>query len=606
MRSANIASSPLPDGAAPANWLRHSGRIALLGWLICCVVLLARGWPMTQVNFFDPDDALRLEEVRDWIAGQSWFDVTQYRVNPPDGAPMHWSRIVDLPIAAMILIARPLFGPVTAELLATLIVPLLLLGGLTFATYIGNKWIGGRPAALLGTAMLLTTPSILVQFPPYRIDHHGWQIMLSAFALCGLFDPRARRGGIVMGGALATWLAISSEGLPYVAFFLGAAGILHLRSANDTARMVWAAAILGAAGLTLAVATRGLVSLHAVQCDALTVPYLFPLVALAIAMPIADRLVGHGDWRRRLIVGGVGAGAAIVTLLLVGGPCLSGDPFQTLGPLAYRVWYMAIMEGRPVWEQEPFRMGVIIVPPIGGLVATLIAAYAHRTDAQALTRWLIMALLLAGATLVAVMVMRALSVAHLLAIPGLSWLVLTLVAKIQASSRSAVRIFGTVSIAVLTPFGLSAVWVGVATLFESPADAAPKKELTCSPGMLMRDVRVLPPSLLFAPLDIGPTILVRTPHRIVATGHHRNASGITTVIRAYTARPDAARAIIAGVDRGKGADYLLTCDDLNEYRSYIKIAPNGLAAMLAKGRTPDWLEPLQANAPLHIYRIRRD
>jgi hypothetical protein len=599
--------SPRPETGSTVHWLRHPERIAFVAWFICCVALIARnGWPLIHVNFFDPDDALRLQQVRDWLAGQSWFDVTQYRASPPQGAPMHWSRIVDLPIGVLILLARPLIGPAAAEILATVTVPLLLLGGLTAATYvIGERVVGGRYAALLGTIMLLTTPSILVQFPPFRIDHHGWQILLGAVATCGLFDPQPRRGGLVLGTALAAWLAISSEALPYIPLFLGGTGALHLLSARDTDRLVNAAAAIGVAGLILSIATRGLVPLQAVQCDALTVPYLYPLIALAIATPAASAIMGNGDWLRRLIVGAVGAGAAITTLALVGGPCLSGDPFQTLGPLAYRVWYMAIMEGRPVWEQDLSLMGIILLPPLGGMAATVAAAYASRHDSEQFRRWLLLAWLLAGATLIAAMVMRALSIAHWLAIPGMTWLVMTLFAKVQTLPSAVQRVPGSASLALLTPFGLSALWVALAIPFESPAEVANQKALKCKPSMMMGQVRALPPSLLFAPLDIGPTILVRTDQRIVATGHHRNAAGITTVIRGFTERPEAARAIIAGVNDGKGADYLLTCSDLNEYRAYIKIAPHGLAAQLSRGRVPAWLTPLPGKGPLRIYRVNR-
>ena len=48
----------------------------------------------------------------DFLAGQSWFDVTQYRSNPPIGAPMHWSRLVDVPIAGLILLLAPFVGKV--------------------------------------------------------------------------------------------------------------------------------------------------------------------------------------------------------------------------------------------------------------------------------------------------------------------------------------------------------------------------------------------------------------------------------------------------------------------------------------------------------------
>jgi hypothetical protein len=83
-------------------------------WLVFAIWLLVGAWwifkaipTIQEWTFPDPDDAMRLIQVRDWLAGQSWFDVTQYRLNPPAGGPMHWSRLVDLPIAAVILIARP-------------------------------------------------------------------------------------------------------------------------------------------------------------------------------------------------------------------------------------------------------------------------------------------------------------------------------------------------------------------------------------------------------------------------------------------------------------------------------------------------------------------
>ena len=53
------------------------------------------------------DDAMRLVEVRDLIGGQGWFDLFQYRMDPPGGRSMHWSRLIDAPFAALILLLRP-------------------------------------------------------------------------------------------------------------------------------------------------------------------------------------------------------------------------------------------------------------------------------------------------------------------------------------------------------------------------------------------------------------------------------------------------------------------------------------------------------------------
>ena len=101
---------------------------AVLVWLVLCVILFtATRTAIATMRFADPDDALRLLEVRDLLGGQNWFDVHQYRVAAPEGVPMHWSRLVDIPVAGLILLLRPLLGAAGAETVALVAVPLLTL-----------------------------------------------------------------------------------------------------------------------------------------------------------------------------------------------------------------------------------------------------------------------------------------------------------------------------------------------------------------------------------------------------------------------------------------------------------------------------------------------
>ncbi len=80
--------------------------------------------------FFDTDDAMRAVQLRDLLAGQSWFDMTAYRLDPPQGVFSHWSRIVDAPLAGLELLLRLFLSPPSAELGARLLFPLLLLAAL--------------------------------------------------------------------------------------------------------------------------------------------------------------------------------------------------------------------------------------------------------------------------------------------------------------------------------------------------------------------------------------------------------------------------------------------------------------------------------------------
>lgn len=593
-----MASSRAPD-------LRRAPLWALLAWLACCATMLwlyRGGFP--TLAFRDPDDAMRLVQIRDWIGGQGFYDVSQHRVNPPTGGPMHWSRIVDMPIAALILLLRPMIGVANAEIMACAMTPLLLLGGLGAALFVAARRVAGSGAgpgtgagiALLSVMLLLTTPTILIQFTPLRIDHHGWQILMAAVALCGLLDPRPARGGIVAGLALAVWLQISSEGLPYVALFTAIMAIRQWMAQAQGPRFIAFVGVLGGMALTLLILLRGPQAVMDGRCDALSFVYIWPLVVLAVVTGGAAHLIGGATAGRRLLVAAVSGGAALATFLLTGGPCLSGDPFAALGPVAYKLWYLQVMEGRPIWEQSLALRGVILLPPLLGLSASLIAA--RQAHGEARMRWLALVLLLAGAILVAVMVMRAQSVAHVFALPGIAWLMARLFARAQASRTALVRVMGSAALMLLTPTGLCAAWVAVTARAEPDRVAG----ADCRAAHVLAPLRTLAPATLFAPLDMGPDILVQTSHDVVGTAHHRNAKGITAVIEGFVDTPDKARAVIGRT----AASYVVTCDGLTEYRLYGEQNRGGLAAMMAKRSVPAWLEPLSTKGPLRLYRIRRE
>src|SRR5687768_738104 len=101
-------------------------------WLVVLVWLGFAAWfafsKWNDIRFFnlaDTDDNLRIMQVRALLGGQDWYDLRQHRFNPPLGADIHWSRLVDLPLAALILILRPIVGGGVAERAAVAIAPLL-------------------------------------------------------------------------------------------------------------------------------------------------------------------------------------------------------------------------------------------------------------------------------------------------------------------------------------------------------------------------------------------------------------------------------------------------------------------------------------------------
>src|SRR5205823_2723047 len=197
------------EARAFALFERHWKWIALLVWLGFVLGHVYSEWNNIRwFNLSDTDDNMRMMQVRALLHGQGWFDLRQYRLNPPFGGNIHWSRLVDLPIAGLILALRPLLGGATAERWAVAIAPmlpyLLLLCSLALAA---RRLIDPRayPIAFVALSFAASTNGM---FMPERIDHHGWQLALLGLGLAGIADPKRVRGGLTLGISSALSLAI--------------------------------------------------------------------------------------------------------------------------------------------------------------------------------------------------------------------------------------------------------------------------------------------------------------------------------------------------------------------------------------------------------------
>src|SRR5436853_507398 len=181
-----------------------------------------------QIRWFglgDTDDNMRMMQVRALLHGQGWYDLRNYRMNPPFGANIHWSRLVDLPIAGLILSLRPFLGGAAAERWAVAIAPMIPFLLLLFSLALTARRLLGPTAYLLAFVALFFAGSNNGMFAPERIDHHGWQLALLALAISSIADPDRIRGGILLGLSTALSLAIGLEMIIYLAL-AGAAAVL--------------------------------------------------------------------------------------------------------------------------------------------------------------------------------------------------------------------------------------------------------------------------------------------------------------------------------------------------------------------------------------------
>lgn len=589
----------VPERRRPPFGPQLLPRVALAWLAIAVLLLLTNLTGIAERRFPDPDDTLRLIQVRDLIAGQGWFDLHQHRIDAlHGGVPMHWSRLVDVPLALVILLLRPLLGQPLAEMVALIGVPLLTLGcALLLAGRIAWRIFDEEIVGLACLAMALSVP-VVSQLRPLRIDHHGWQIVLALVAVNGLMARSPRLGGWVVGLAISAWLAISIEGMPLAAAIAGIAALRWLRGMQERQWLVCLMHGLAAGSTALFLLTRGLGDL-AGHCDAISPVHLamFGWGALVVTLiqPICPIAWSLGAFA-------LAAGGALAILAMTAPQC-AGGAFVELDPVVRRFWYDGVAEGLPIWRQPLAEALQIVVPPIFAIIASVKLAVMSRDWLR--TWWIDYTILLGAALAIAVLVSRAGAVAGALSAVPLGWQIsswLRAARRQDHAGRKTLTLAG-VALALLPAMPLTLYGL----IAPAPAGAAPgmgtSRVSDCHLDQAAQVLARLPKSELLVPLDIGPALLLDTPHGVTATGHHRAGPAMREVIDAFTGSPQTARTIV----ERRGIAYVALCPDLNEPAVYYRAAPQGLAARLRDDQAPDWLEPvvMPAGVGFKIWRVRR-
>lgn len=587
------------SSARPVADMKRQFWLVVGFWL---VVAAAKIWfaraSIADWIFPDPDDAMRLMQVRDWLAGQSWFDVTQYRLNLPTGAPMHWSRMVDLPIAAVILLTRPILGQHGAETAALIAVPMLtLLIAMLLVHRIARRLIDG-PAAMLAVIATPFSLGAVTQMQVLRIDHHGWQIVLALAAVLAVLDKRARRSAVGGGAAMALWLTISIEGLPF-AVAIGAWFALDwLRNPNATARLKDYVASLAVLSVLLFVLTHAPASWSSYPHDAINGAHLAAFVVAALGCQVAVRQKFR-DPRLRIGVLAL-IGIAAIGAMFAFDPHALQAPFAALDPVVKNLWYDAVQEGQPVWKLSFGEAGAALAQPLVGLGGALLAIWKTSPDRR--SAWITYLWLLAAATIASICVVREATMASMLSLPGTAFLCEFALLRARKLSVMPTRALATAgALCIMGP--AYALPPSVAPAKPDSIESSKAAE-TCVRRSEIEKLRALPTSRLAVPMDITPAILASTPHSAIASGHHRNVAGIRDVILLFVRPPAQGRAILAR----RRIDYLVFCPRTPESLWWASQGHDGLSAMLNAGRAPDWLEPVHIAGlnSLRVWRVRKD
>ena len=575
--------------------------LIVLFWLILAAYFIWQRWK--GINAFglgDTDDNMRMMQVRAWLSGQDWFDLRQYRLNPPGGANIHWSRLVDLPIAGLIVTLRPLLGGVMAEKVAVTIAPLLPLLLLLFSLSLVVRRLVHPLAYVAIFAAIFFANSNNNMFMPLRIDHHGWQLAFLALGLAGIADPIRVRGGLVLGLASALSLVIGLEMLIYLAL-AGAAMVLFWVADREEQGRLSAYAVTLAAGTGLGFLIFASYANRAPVCDALSPVWLSDALLGGALMFVLARW-SPADWRARLALAAV-AGAIVAGFHALAWPhCL--QRLEGVSPEVEQLWLSHVREARPIFKYDWRTALNVVALPLTGLVGWAALAWSKRRDPDALRR----VLAISAPALTAVLLLgwqtRTGPAAQMMGIAGAAALVgllVPLVLKIRNwGIQLAILLLVLVAgLGALTPMALKFVPAEKPT---ARGKAIGRANALCNFLPSFRPVAKQPKGLVFTFVDIGPRLITVTQHNAVAGPYHRNGEQIADIMKAFRGDETQAHAIIADKYH---ADYLLTCPNNSTTTIFAAEAPKGFYMMLAKGEEMAWLTPIRlpANSPFRMWKV---
>ena len=574
--------------------------VVLLVWLGFCAWFIFDKY--SQIRFFglgDTDDNMRIMQVRALLHGQGWYDLRQHRLNPPIGANIHWSRLVDLPIAGLILGLRPLLGGPGAERWAVAIAPMLPYLLLLFSLALTARRLLAGTAYPLAFIALFFAVSTNGMFQPERIDHHGWQLALLSLGISAIADPRRVRGGLTLGISTALSLAIGLEMLIYLAL-AGVAVVLFWVDDRDERERLGAYAVSLSAGTALAFLIFASNDNWYAVCDALSPVWLSDAL-LGGALLFVLAWGSPEDWRRRLMAA-VSAGIVVASFHALAWPhCL--QRLEGVSPEVERLWLSHVKEARPVYRHG-WRIATLIVAlPITGAIGWGLTIWWRRNDRQLLRRVIGAAVPGLVASILLLWQTRTGPAAQMMAVVGCAAFIWFLLPSVWTSKSSLVRVLGATLVFVV---GAGAAVPSVVRLIPEAKTSARdwqigKANWFCGSLRGLGPIALQPKGVVFTFVDLGPRLITVTHHDSIAGPYHRNGEQIADVMNFWRGSADEAHALAAKYR----ANYVLSCPNSSTTTIFQAEAPNGFYVQLQNGKVPTWLTPvtLPKDSPFRMWKV---
>ncbi|SFR52151.1 hypothetical protein SAMN04488005_2513 [Yoonia tamlensis] len=577
---------------------------AFLLVLLACAALvigkaIAAGIPLREeFGTKGNDDIMRLISVRDWLAGQAWFDVRQYRLVPPEGVSLHWSRYIDAGIAAILVPMGWFFSPETAEQITVTVWPTLIMLITLLAFGFGTRRIFGVGAgcvAMLCAVLWPLTGSLHANAG--NLDHHNIQLlMMIIMAFAVVWPSRPIAGGVVGGFAGAFSLAVGLESL----VFIVAVGLVVLVRAavtpdDHSRRMLVAFCLaLGGGSVVLWLGQTGPAMRMELMCDQLGLPTL-GLVAIAMAASfLAIAVARHGAHPLRSL-----AAAAVVTLggLVLAWPmlghCLAG-PYAQIPPELQHLISTQITEAKPglVYAQSmPETALAFVIPIFVTLVFGSILWAQMRHEPRGKRLGLLLLLCWIGVPMM-LLQMRTIIIAASVA-PVIAGVVIAYFAQRYLALRNLSD--GLLGLVVaLCVFSPTSIVLALTPILPQHATQPATTQADCDTRSSLDALNAVPPVVMLTHINFGPALLWGTHHATISAPYHRSAEAFMNGIVPFAMDGPDMKAYV----QATSATHLLLC------RGYSY--KGAFARGLATGDSVDWLRPVAlSNDEQMLFEIQR-
>ena len=553
--------------------------------------------------FADTDDAMRMVMVRDFLGGQGWYDLTAHRLNTPFGAELHWSRLIDLPLALLVMAFTPLLGADQALVAAGYVWPMLLLALLLWLSALLARRLVGPEGVLPALVLPVLSPAITAEFTPGRVDHHNVVILLTlALVWAGIETIRRPRFAVLGGLFAATALAIATESLPTIAAGILVMGLLWVFDPAQARTM-----------RNFGVAFAGGTAMHLVifrlpsrwlepACDVLSPVYVAVALAVAAVFTLASLLPPpRASWQRLILLGGL-AGVGMGAVAWLYPQCLEG-PYGELDPWLQANWITSIVEARPWFITITELPAYAVAVGVPALLATTVVVWRLWTVPERRAEWGALLVFLVCTALVMLVQVRGARLAIMPAMPAAAWFIVAARQRYLARPRL-VPILGLV-LGWLAFAGvvLSLLVTGVVNLVPGRPQQMIEARASKQPCLLpdaFTDLAALPPERVMTPIDLGAHLMLYTPHEVVAAPYHRNQQGVRDTYRFINDPIADARAILDA----RGIGLVVLCPAMAELKGLPSRAPDSFANLYTAGKLPAWLQDVSLpGSPLQVFAV---